>query len=243
MTNESEVVVFKDRYDRLFEITQSVVKNLTPNGVEMLLPFILGGGGRLDLGLDRVAALVPDTASPHYRDHLFMVHLAVMESHLYRHGYCPTGHIVRIFSGKYRLASEEDKQSIIHEGFPCVVGTFSSDEELDALTPLKRVTDAEYSDLYERLVAAWGARRQKEVAAIMKTRLASVHDLVPEHKIGTDFHRVRAGREEPLPLYVRNEIHHPTKSGLQDSKKFQQDKRIGYAIMEAWLTGDGRGNG
>ena len=82
------------------------------------------------------------------------------------------------------------------------------------------------------------ARDNKEAAAMMQTRLATIHDLLPRHKIRDDFRRVRAGREEPLPLYVRNEIHHPTTDGLAESTTFQQDKRIGYAIMEAWLSED-----
>ncbi len=229
---------FVERYNRLHDIAQTVIEELIPNGVEVLLPFIRAGGGSLDLGLDRVAALLPETASPHDRDHLVRVYLAAIESHLYRHGYCPTGHMVRILTGNYGVAPEAEKRSIIQHGFPCVVGTVSSAEELSALTPLKRVTDAEYSDLYERLVAAWGSTRQKEAAAMMRTRLATIHDLLPRHKIGDDFRRVRAGREEPLPLYVRNEIHHPTTDGLAESTTFQQDKRIGYAIMEAWLSED-----
>ena len=71
---------------------------------------------------------------------------------------------------------------------------------------------------------------------MMRTRLATIHNLLPHHKIGTDFRRVRDGREEPVPLYVRNEIHHPAMDGLAGSKTFQRDKRIGYAIMEAWLS-------
>ena len=70
----------------------------------------------------------------------------------------------------------------------------------------------------------------------METNLRSIHDLLPQHKIGDDFRRKRKGRLEPLPLYVRNEIHHPTKGPLLETEAFQQDKRIGYAIMEAWLS-------
>ena len=202
------------------------------------MPFILAGGGSLGLGLDRVAALLPETASSQDRDHLVLVHLAAIESHLYRNGYCPTGHMIRVMAGNYGIAPEEEKRSIIRQGFPCVVGTVASAEELIALTPLKRVTDAEYSQVYERLVAAWGSPRQKDAATRMETRLETIHDLLPRHKIGDDFRRVRAGRQEPLPLYVRNEIHHPTTEGLPESKTFQRDKSIGYAIMQAWLSED-----
>lgn len=236
MTRGSDEDGFVQRYTQLDEITRTVVTKLTPNGFEVVIPFIFAGGGHLDLGLDRVVALLPETATSHDRDHLVRVHLAAVESHLYRNGYCPTGHTVRIFSGNYGVASEEEKQTIIRDGFPCRVGTFSNAEELVALTPLKRVTDAEYSDAYERLVAGWGNPRQKEVAVMMESRLATIHDLLPRHKIGDHFGRVRAEREEPLPLYVRNEIHHPTLDGLADSESFQKDKRIGYAIMEAWLA-------
>lgn len=229
---------FVERYNRLNEITQTVIKELTLNEVEVLLPFLQGEGGFLGLGLDRVAALLPETASPHDRDHLVLVHLAAVESHLYRHGYCPSGHMIRIMAGKYRVALEEEKQSIIQHGFRCVVRNVSSAKEVIALTPLKRVTDMEYSELYERLIAAWGNPRQKDAAVMMETRLATIHDLLPRHKIGDDFCRVRAGRQEPLPLFVRNEIHHPTTDGLAESTTFQRDKRIGYAIMEAWLSED-----
>jgi len=232
--------VFVERYNRLHEITQTVIKKLTPDGAEVLIPFIQAGGGLLDLGLDRVAALLPETDSPHRRDHLVMVHLAAIESHMYRHGYCPTGHAIRVMAGNYGVAPEEEKQSIIRNGFRCMVSNVSSAEELDAITPLKRVTDTEYSDLYERLAAAWGNPRQKKLAEVMRTRLAAIHYLLPRHKIGDDFRRIRAGREEPLPLYVRNEIHHPTTDGLPESKIFQRDKSIGYAIMEAWLSEDER---
>ena len=231
--------MFVERYNRLHEIAQTVVEELIPNGVETLFPFRLAGGGSLNLGLDRVVALLPETASPHDRDHLVLVHLAALESHLYRHGYCRTGHMIRIMAGNYGAALEEEKQSIIRNGFPCVVGTVSSEEELIALTPLKRVTDAEYSDLYERLIAAWGNPRQRQAATMMETRLATIHDLLPRHKVGDDFRRARAGREESLPLYVRNEIHHPTEDGLPESTTFERDKSIGYAIMEAWLSESG----
>lgn len=75
---------------------------------------------------------------------------------------------------------------------------------------------------------------------MMEARLTTVHDLLPRRKIGSDFLRVRAGREEPLPMYVRNEIHHPTIDGLLESQEFERDKRIGYAIIEAWLAEDVR---
>ena len=78
--------MFVERYDQLHAITQAVIKELAPDGVEVLFPFILAGGGPLDLGLDRVAAPPPETASPHDRDHLVLVHLAAIESHLYRRG-------------------------------------------------------------------------------------------------------------------------------------------------------------
>ena len=236
MTEEG--LVFVERHERLQEIARSVIRELIPDGVEALFPFKLAGGGSLDLGLDRVASLLPETASPHDRDHLVLVHLAVIESHLYRNGYCPTGHLVRIMASNYRAAPEEEKQEIARNGFPFRIGTFASAEELVALTPLRRVTDTEYSMQYERLIAVWGAPRQKEAAAMMETRLATVHDLLPRYKIGNDFRRLRSGREEPPPLYVRNEIRHPTIEGLLESQEFEQDKRIGYAILEAWLRDD-----
>ena len=230
--------MFVERYNRLHEITQEIIAELVPGGVEILIPFIYGGGGMLDLGIGRVVALFPETASSHDRDHLIQIHLAAVESHLYRHGYCPTGHMIRIMAGNYLVAPEEEKREIVRNGFPCRVGTVSGAEELIALTPLTRVTDAAYSGLYERLIAAWGAPDQRKSAAMMKARLTAIHALLPRHKVGDDFRRVRGGREEPLPLYVRNEIHHPTTEGLPESGTFQLDKSIGYAIMEAWLAED-----
>lgn len=232
--------MFVERYNRLHEITHAVIEKLIPDGVEVLIPFIYSGGGVLNLELDKVVALLPETASPHDRDHLVSVHLAAIESHLYRHGHCTTGHMIRIMASNYGASEEEKKQSIVQSGFPCVVGTVSSAEEFIALTPLKRVTDAEYSNLYESLMAVWGNPRQKEAARMMETRLATIHRLLPRHKIGDDLRRTRSGREEPLPLYVRNEIHHPTAQELRESTAFHRDKSIGYAIMEAWLTQDGK---
>ena len=73
---------------RLHEIAQKVIVELTPNGVEVVVSFIqgiqAGKVGLLSLGLDRIAALLPETASPNDRDHLVLVYLATIESHLYR---------------------------------------------------------------------------------------------------------------------------------------------------------------
>ena len=121
-----EDLVFVERYERLHEIARNVIGKLIPDGVEVVFPFMLAGGGSLDLGLDRVVALLPGTASPHDRDHLVMVHLSAIESHLYRNGYCPTGHLIRILAGNYGVASEEEKQESVRNGFPCQVGTASS---------------------------------------------------------------------------------------------------------------------
>ena len=170
---------------------------------------------------------------------LIGVHLATLESHLYRHRYVETGHFVRIQAGNYRVETEDVKRSIVSNGFPIRVAAVSSAEELDAVTPSRRASDGEYSQMYEQLSRAWGGLRQKEMAKVMEANLKSIHDLLPRHKIGDDFCRERCGRKEPLPLYVRNEIHHPTKGPLLETEAFQRDKRIGYAIMEAWLSRDG----
>ena len=238
VTKNSDHIVFVERYNRLLKISQRVVRKLTPNDTEIVFSFLMAGGALLDLELNKVAALLPETASSHDRDHLVLVHLAQVESCLYRNGYCPTGHMIRILAGNYGVAPEEEKQSIVREGFRCVMSNVSSAEELASITPLNRVSDAQYSNLYERLAIAWNCPTQKEMAAKMRTRLEAIHTLLPHHKIGIAFCRVRRDREEPLPLYVRNEIHHPSKNGLAESSKFQQDKRIGYAIMKAWLTED-----
>ena len=163
----------------------------------------------------------------------------MLESYLYRHGFVETGHFIRIIAGNYRVATEDLKQSIISNGLPIRVATVSSAEELEAVTPLRRVSDGEYSEMYERLSKAWGGLRQREMAEVMEANLRSIHELLPRHKIGDDFHRERRGRLEPLPLYVRNEIHHPTTGPLLETEAFQQDKHVGYTIRQAWLLQSG----
>ena len=135
VTLEDEHAALVVRYNRLHEITCAVIEALAPNGLEILLPFVDAGGGKLDLGLERVVALLPEAASPAERDHLVLVHLAAIESHMYRHGHCPTGHLIRIMAGNYGGASEEGKQSIVRDGFVCAVSGVSSAEELEAITP------------------------------------------------------------------------------------------------------------
>ena len=136
-------------------------------------------------GFGAVVALLPEAASPAERDHLVLVHLAAIESHMYRHGHCPTGHLIRIMAGNYGGASEEGKQSIVRDGFVCAVSGVSSAEELEAITPLKRVTDTQYTDMYEQLISAWGTPPQKKVAEMMRTRLRTIHLLLPRHKCGS----------------------------------------------------------
>ena len=228
-------LMFIERYNRLYEIAQKVIKDLTPQGME-ILPLLALTGTSVKLGLDEVAGLLLESESKSKRDHLVMVYLAEIESHLYRHGYCPSGHMIRILAGNYNVSTEETKQSIISSGFPFRVASVSSADELITATPLRSVTDTEYSDLYERLTTDWGCSNQKEVAKEMAGRLQSINDLLPRSKIGDDFFRVRRGKQEPLPMYVRNEIHHPTERALPETEAFQQDKRIGFAIMEAWLS-------
>ena len=79
---------------------------------------------------------------------------------------------------------------------------------------------------------------------MMDKRLETIYELLPQHKIGKEFHRERhtpkGPRKEPLPLYVRNEISHPSTPELSKSAAFQRDKSIGYVIMEAWLAQHGR---
>ncbi len=237
MSRSEERARFIDRYDALRGVTLRIANELTPNGTQVF-PWPLLTRSSISLGLDEVASLVWENESAHRRDHLIGVHLAMLESYLYRHGYVETGHFIRIQAGNYRVATEEVKQSIISNGFPIRVATVSSAEELEAATPLRRVSDGEYSQTYEKLSEAWGGLRQKEMAEAMEANLRSIHELLPRHKIGDDFRRERRERMEPLPLYVRNEIHHPTKGPLLQTEGFQQDKRIGYAIMKAWLSKD-----
>lgn len=236
VTLEDEHAALVVRYNRLHEITCAVIEALAPNGLEML-PFVDAGGGKLDLGLERVVALLPEAASPAERDHLVLVHLAAIESHMYGHGHCPTGHLIRIMAGNYGGASEEGNSRLSETvSFAPSAGS-PAQRSWKRSPPLKRVTDTQYTDMYEQLISAWGNPPQKKVAEMMRIRLRTIHLLLPRHKIGTDFGRLPKGRQEPLPLYVRNEIHHPTIKGLADSNAFQRDKRIGYAIMAAWLSG------
>lgn len=228
---------FIGRYDALHDITQRIANELTPNG-KQTLPWLLLTSRSISLRLDEVADLILDSESTHDRDHLISVHLAMLESYLYRHGFAETGHFIRIMSGNYRVATEDAKRSIIANGFSIRVASVSSAEELEAATPLRRVSDGEYSAMYEELSKAWGGLRQKEMAKAMEAKLRSIHELLPQHKIGDEFHRERRGHLEPLPLYVRNEIHHPAKGPLLETEAFQQDKRVGYAIMQAWLSQD-----
>ena len=123
--------------------------------------------------------------------------------------------MIRILTGNYSVATEDVKQSIISNGFPFVVANVSSEEDL---------------------IAAWDNPKQKEASKMMKSRLKSIHDLLPQHKIGDDFYRIQRGKDEPLTMYDRNEIHHPTKGALIETETFQQDKRIDYAIMEVFLS-------
>ena len=167
------------------------------------------------------------------------MHLSELEALLYRSGYCEFGTIVKVSAGNYRVSTEEVKQSIIINGFPFRIATVSSAEEMDEITPLKLPSDTEYSELYEELTKTWGSLNQRKTSERMWPLLESIHYHLPKSKIGDDFRRERRGKEEPLPMYVRNEIHHPTKGPMLKTEAFQQDKRIGYAIMKAWLSEDG----
>ncbi len=228
---------FIERYNQLDRIMLRVANELTPNGIEILLLAALAGRS-VRLGIDEVVELLWESESISARDHLIQVHLAGLESYFYRQGYCTSGHMVRILAGNYSVATEEVKQSIIFNGFPFVTATVSSAQELSDVTPLKKVSHSEYSAMFEKLLASWGVVNQKEAERLMWSRLDSIHDALPKHKIGSDFRRERRGRAEPLPMYVRNELHHPTKGAALETEAFEQDKRIGYAIMQAWLTRD-----
>ena len=120
-----------------------------------ILPVSLLTQDSISFGLDEVAGLILAPGSTHERDHLIGVHLAMLESYMYRHGFVETGHIVRIKAGNYRVATEDVKRLIVSNGFPIRVATVSSPEELEAVTPLRRVSDGEYSQMYERLAEAW----------------------------------------------------------------------------------------
>lgn len=228
---------FIERYNQLDKIMLRVANELTPNGIENLHLVALSGGS-VKLGVDEVVDLLWESESISARDHLIQVHLAGLESHLYRHGHCTSGHMVRILTGNYSVATEETKRSIISNGFSFVTATVSSAQDLIDVTPLKRVSDSEYSATFDKLLASWGDINQKEAERLMWSRLDSIHDALPKHKIGSDFSRERRGQEEPLPMYVRNELHHPTKGAVLETEAFERDKRIGYAIMQAWLAQD-----
>ena len=69
-------------------------------------------------------------------------------------------------AGNYGGAVEENNQAIIRDGDGLEVNRVSNAEELDACTLLKSVTGAEYSALYEKLVADWGNPNQREVTVM-----------------------------------------------------------------------------
>ena len=144
----------------LHDITQRVANELIPNG-KQIFPWPLLSRSSIRLGLNEVAALIQGSESKHDRDHLISVHLAMLESYMYRHGCVRTGHLIRIMAGNFRVATEDSKQSIISNGFPIRVATVSSAEEIDAVTPLRSVSDGQYSDMYERLSKAWAAYARK----------------------------------------------------------------------------------
>lgn len=231
--NKNEV----ELYRRLGEMGQLVFQGLIFNDTELLINLIRTRSGlfRLNLSLNRVVRLLPRSITPHRRDHIIYVFLAGIERRLYENGYCSSGRFIKTLTGNYRAAVEDTKQSIISEGFVIDICDVSNREELEAATPLKSVSDFEYSTLYEKLMDTWGNPRQKEAAKRMEHLLKSIHNFLSKDKIGKDFKRERRGREEPLPMYVRNELHHPTKGDLFETEAFQSDKRIGYAIMETWL--------
>lgn len=234
----SDEFSFVDLYSRLFKITENVFHGLTSNGTEVF--FILAlTRGYIRFGIDEVVSLLPNQDSARRRDHLIAVHFAVLESLLYRHGYVGIGHAVRILSGNYSIATEEIKQSTIINGFDFRAQTVSSSDEFIALTPLRRPNNTDYAIKFEKLVSSWRcSSSQKKAAQMMESRLSTIHDLLPVHKIGHNLYRERRGKKEPLPLFIRNEIHHPTIPDLLESETFEQDKSIAYAIMCAWLSED-----
>ncbi len=229
-------------YKQLHAITNRTFDELASKDIGVLL-LIAASGEPVRLGIDQVTRLDLEFNAGYRRDHLIQVHLAELEARLYRSGYCGLGTLVKVFAGNYRVSTEEVKRSIILDGFPFRLATVSSYAELVEATPLKLPSDTEYSELYEGLIRSWGGLKQGKASEKMWCLLESIYDLLPTGKIGDDFRRERRGKEEPLPMYVRNEIHHPTKGPVLETEAFQQDKRIGYAIMKAWLSEDGKEQG
>ncbi len=233
--NMDENGILSVRYNKLDGIVQKTIELLVPNGQE-ILPYVIIFSKFLDLHLKTVVDLLPSTVTKSQRDHFIAVYLAHIEGYLYRQQYVATGNMIRVFSGNYRTLLEIEKQLVIQKGFPIRVGLVGSAKELEDATPLKTVTNEQYSILYEKLIEFWGGPNQKKATKIMQPKLRNIHDFLPKHKIGDNFWRERIGRRELLPIYVRNEIHHPTIKGLLETPAFRRDKGIGYAIMEVWLS-------
>ncbi len=233
---EEEPENFIERYNRLFSLAQTAFEKWANSERTNQFPQVVVSGEPIDLGFKSVVDLLPTETTVLDRDHLIAVYCAIIEAYLYRSGHWSAGQLFRIFSSNYQNMLEVEKQSVIQKGFSMVVHKVGSAEALEAVTPLKTVTNDQYSELYEELVEDWGNPVQKKVAAIMRGQLKFIHTFLPRHKIGDNFERERRDRIEPLPLYIRNEIHHPTIKGLPETPAFRRDKSIGYAIMEVWLS-------
>lgn len=179
--------------------------------------------GYLQLNLWKIVALLPENIHQKERDHFIQLYLGEIESSLFRQGNLPVGRVINLLTRRYMTQTEEEKIAIINDGFPIQIVPINKAEDLDKHKPMKRPSDDEYTRRFEELHENWGRLRYKEMARLMRERSS----MIPE--------RERRGRSEPLPLYVRNEIHHPSIDGLKESLEFQRDKTIGYAIMENWL--------
>ena len=79
--------MFIERYNQLHEITQTVIKELTLNGIG-ILPLLTLTGSSVRLGIDEIVSLISESESLIGRDHLIQVHLAGLEAQMYRNGYC-----------------------------------------------------------------------------------------------------------------------------------------------------------
>ena len=230
--------IVSKRYERIFEIAERTVKDSVDTGgfaFSFVMQAMVSGHGsatRVKLRIDEVIKLDPRHEE---QIHMARLYLALLELHFRRLGFHGEAIIAGNMAHQLASGAEDTRESLLSDGYEMILGTVSSAEDLERITPLPNVTDKEYMDLYEKLDNAWNPKGQGRMAKMMNLHLLSIHDYLPSEKIGADLFRKRRGRIEPLPLYVRNEISHPTIGKDRDLAAFYRDRDRGYVIMETWL--------
>lgn len=225
-------------YQALDQITQQEIANILQLGGDIDALLRLAIAGKWQLGLNRIAGLVAPSGIK-TRDHLIQLHLGNIVSYLHRSDYRGLGILARNLLYEWSAMTEDAKQEIITTGYPIVVRTGSSSKDFVELAPLPHVKDSEYTSQYEKLEKAWDCKNQTEMGERMVSLLKTIHNTLSPAKVGKGLYRVRSfkgqPRREPLPLYVRNEIHHPSVNERY-TWQFEQDKRRAFAIMNVWLS-------